>query len=531
MDSYKLLAVDDDLVDLESIKRSLRNEKSIKNKVFDISTVTSGEACLDFLDSNSCDLVLLDCNMPKLSGYDTCRAVKKIKPDLPVIILTGMTDDKSIKQAFEAGADDYTTKPIRKIELVLRINNALRIKESDFELKSIYSGLMQDLSVASKVQSYVIPDWCRIEQNFLFTSFYRASNKVSGDLFDIIKISESKCCLYIGDISGHGVQAALLMVAIQTVIKMFINDDIQDLQLHLILNRLNRIMAEKFLHRNYLTILIGILDLENKTFQYQTAGHPPLITYNTCTGEVNSIMDSGNLPVGMLKETDYLKSDTNNLPLDNDTAFIMYTDGIFECKNNKDDFLGLEGLVDTIKSIGHERNIAIMHEKIVDRIKQNGFIFEDDITFLAFQCTDNKPSQTFFELIPQLDTIEHIVKKIITLVKTAVSDNDIESKVELICHEILNNIIIHGYTNQESSNFSKILINVTFSEEKTELIFWDYGAKWKLNEPQSENGSYFSKDDISDVSGRGLKIIKTLSSSFTVDRYGNINETKVSIQL
>ena len=441
-----------------------------------------------------------------------------------------MTDDKSIKQAFEAGADDYTTKPIRKIELVLRINNALRIKESEFELQSIYSGLMQDLSVASKVQSYVIPDWCRVEQNLLFTSFYQASNKVSGDLFDIIKISKTKYCVYVGDISGHGVQAALLMVAFQTVIKMFINEDNHDLKLHDILNRLNRTITDKFLNKNYLTILIGIIDLADNTFQYQTAGHPPLITYNTITGKIDNVNDSGNLPVGMLKDTIYSESDINTIKLSADIAYFMYTDGVFECKNNEGEFLGLDGLTEILKSIKPTGNIVTVQEKIVNKIKQEGYLYEDDITFLGFQQTDDKCKSSFFELIPKIENVEQTVNEILTAVKNLVSNIALEPKIELICHEILNNIVIHGYNQPETGDLSKILIEAMFSKNEIVIVFWDHGTEWKQEELNSNNGSYFTENDESEVSGRGLKIIKTLSSSFSINRHGNINETKVCIK-
>ena len=530
MDSYKIIAVDDDLVDLEAIKRCLRNERSIKNRTFTVTTLTSGEACLTYLKDQECDLLLLDYNMPELNGYETCRIVKKMKPELPVIILTGMTDDESIKYAFEAGADDYTTKPIKKTELIMRINNALRIKDSEFQLKTLYSGLLQDLSVASKVQSYVIPEWCKLDSNLIFTSFYQASNKVSGDLFDIIKISKTKYCVYVGDISGHGVQAALLMVAFQTVIKMFINENKDDLKLHVILNRLNRTITDNFLNKNYLTILIGIIDMEDNTFQYHTAGHPPLITYNTITEKVDNVKDSGNLPVGMLKDTNYSESDINTIKISADVAYLMYTDGVFECKSNEGKFLGLDGLTEISKSIKPTGNIVTVQEKIVNRIKQEGYLYEDDITFLGFQRTDQKCKSSFFELNPKIENVEKIVNEILAAVKNSVSNIALEPKIELICNEILNNIVIHGYNQPGTGNLSKILIEVMSSKNEIVIVFWDHGTEWKQEELHSNNGSYFTENDEFEVSGRGLKIIKTLSSSFSINRHGNINETTVCIK-
>ena len=321
------------------------------------------------------------------------------------------------------------------------------------------------------------------------------------------------------------------MVAFQTVIKVFINENINDLKLHVVLNKLNKTITDKFLDKNYLTILIGIIDLKDSTFEYQTAGHPPLITYITITGVVDTLNDSGNLPVGMFKDTNYSENDTNTIKIGPDIGYIMYTDGIFECNSIKKDFLGLDGLSEIFKSIKPTGNIVTVPERIVNKIKKEGYLFDDDITFLGFQLIDEKCNYPFFGLIPKIENVEKIVNEILTTVKTSVSNNSAMDKVELICNEILYNNIIHGYNLQEPAESSNILIKVICADEKIMLHFWDFRAEWVLKELQSNNGSYFTENDESEVSERGLNIIKTLSSSFSINRHGNINETTVSIQV
>ena len=63
------------------------------------------------------------------------------------------------------------------------------------------------------------------------------------------------------------------------------------------------------------------------------------------------------------------------------------------------------------------------------------------------------------------------------------------------------------------------------------MIFWDHGIEWNFDNISIKDGSFFVEEDEYDLSGRGLKIIQTLASSFSTDRYGNINETKVSLLL
>jgi phosphoserine phosphatase RsbU/P len=525
MDFYKILAVDDDSVDLAAIKRCLRNEKSINNKHIEVTTCQSGEECINFLKKNECDLVLLDYRMPLLDGYETCKLINKLKPDLPVIMLTGMADDKSLIRAFEAGVVDYITKPLKKIEIITRINNALKIKDSADKLKKSYSALMKDLSVASKVQSYLLPDRFWIRKNILFSSLYQAAGKVSGDLFDIIDISENKYCIYIGDISGHGVQAALIMSAIQTVIKLFVGDSTANLQLHVILDKLNRMMVEKFSYSNYMTILIGIVDLEAKTFQYHTAGHPPIITYNTKTYDINMSKDCGELPVGMLKETVYSENQLNTISLDQDILYFLYTDGIFEsCKGDK--VLGLEGFLDVIKKLDPIDNIGSIQEKILELIKKMGFDFDDDVSLFSFQLFGTNKFPLFFELSPKLKKVSETVEKIISGIESYKLGEELEAKVELVTTELLTNIVMHGLDIKGVDIPIRILLKVDRVDSSIVFTFWDHGMAWNpMDYISSEEGPLFTEDDVFKTSGRGIKIIKTLSKSFNVVRYNNINET------
>ena len=80
---------------------------------------------MDILRTENIDLVLLDITLPDGNGYSVCTSVKRMT-NAPVIFLTAMTDESSIITGFHLGADDYITKPFRPMELICRIQNALR---------------------------------------------------------------------------------------------------------------------------------------------------------------------------------------------------------------------------------------------------------------------------------------------------------------------------------------------------------------------------------------------------------------------
>lgn len=116
--SRKVLIVDDNKLNLTLIDLILRRDGYETCLVLDSQTV------LSVAESFAPDLILLDIDMPVLSGLEVCRQLKeseKLK-DIPLIFVTGNTDDDTIKKAFAVGGHDYLRKPVNEIELLARMN-------------------------------------------------------------------------------------------------------------------------------------------------------------------------------------------------------------------------------------------------------------------------------------------------------------------------------------------------------------------------------------------------------------------------
>jgi DNA-binding response OmpR family regulator len=91
---------------------------------FDVDDAKSGNEALDYLRSGEYDLVLLDIDMPGMTGFETCRAIRALS-DMPIIMLTARSAEKDKAEALDAGADDYITKPFSTPELLARVGAAL----------------------------------------------------------------------------------------------------------------------------------------------------------------------------------------------------------------------------------------------------------------------------------------------------------------------------------------------------------------------------------------------------------------------
>ena len=126
--SARILVVDDHEVNLELLVAIFASKNYI------VTTASDGFEALAKIAVEKPDLILLDVMMPDLDGYEVCRRIK-VDPamaDIPVIMVTALSDVDDLVRGFEAGADDFVAKPFKHLELVARVRLQLR-KKQDYE--------------------------------------------------------------------------------------------------------------------------------------------------------------------------------------------------------------------------------------------------------------------------------------------------------------------------------------------------------------------------------------------------------------
>jgi two-component system, OmpR family, KDP operon response regulator KdpE len=119
MSAGKILVIDDD----PQIRRAMR--ATLTAHGYQVADAKTGESGLDELRAGTYDLVLLDVNMPGISGLETCRLIRSTS-EIAIIMLTVSNSEKDKVNALDAGADDYITKPFSMPELLARIRATLR---------------------------------------------------------------------------------------------------------------------------------------------------------------------------------------------------------------------------------------------------------------------------------------------------------------------------------------------------------------------------------------------------------------------
>jgi len=139
----RILVTDDSAINTKIVERILQNEN------FEIVTALGGKEALDKIESDNFDLILMDVEMPDMSGFEVCKKLRTNPEtkDIPLIFLTGKDDDESLLKGFEVGGQDYLTKPFKPAELLARVRTHTALKltydKQEILIKELQEALAQ----------------------------------------------------------------------------------------------------------------------------------------------------------------------------------------------------------------------------------------------------------------------------------------------------------------------------------------------------------------------------------------------------
>ncbi|TVX86758.1 SpoIIE family protein phosphatase [Paenibacillus agilis] len=273
------------------------------------------------------DLILLDMMMPEIDGLQACRHIQQLNHlrDIPIIMVTAVADSNILADALDAGAVDYVTKPVNRIELLARIRLALRLKqEKDWHKERDYH-IRQELRLAAKVQESVLTEPYE-DQAITIKAIYRPSEELAGDLYAWFPLSNGKYGVLILDMMGHGVSSALLCMYIASALRTTVKSEAApDIVLQQLNAKFDQLYMNDSLTLYYMTAIYVIVDTKNDVIRYANAGHPPGIVVME-NGEVIQMETTGH-PVGMFPE---LHIDVKEISCTHRFRVGLYTDGLVE---------------------------------------------------------------------------------------------------------------------------------------------------------------------------------------------------------
>ena len=377
-----ILVVDDE-PDLELLITQ-RFRKRIRGEELSFVFAGNGEEALARLQTdNHVDVVLTDINMPVMDGLTLLGRLREAHPQLRSVIVSAYGDMANIRTALNRGAFDFITKPIdfQDLEITLdkAIGEATERKQAARDRDRLL-GLGRELELARNIQESLVPHTFPQHSRLSVYGSMIPAAQVGGDLFDCFMLDANRLAFTIGDVSGKGIAAAIFMAVSRTVLRVAAGKGLSPREC---LQEAHRFLhGERRMTSIYVTCFYGILDLETGRLEYSRAGHNPPYLVRARGGEVEALDKASGLPLGMLKN---ISHDTAMAQFDPGDTLLLFTDGITEAMNPRQELYGEERLV---KLLG-ERAAALPVKEVVKLVTAEATAFAegapaaDDMTVLG----------------------------------------------------------------------------------------------------------------------------------------------------
>lgn len=337
------------IVEDERITRR-RLQRQLEKWGHEVVAAADGAAAWKLLQGHDIPIVITDWVMPEVDGLELLRRIRARQHSryIYVILLTSKTEKNDIVEGMEAGADDFLSKPWDQNELHARLRAGIRIieleqdlEQRNSELGTAHALMKKDLAAAVDYVMSLIP-----EANLDPVAFdwrYIPSSDLGGDTFGYHRIDDRKIALYLVDVTGHGLDSALLSVSIINVLRLGALPDTDFRDPGAVLYGLNERFQGPEQGGKLFTIWYGVIDIEHRILSWAGGGHPDAILLQS--DKEPTLLPSTGLMMGVLRGEHF---ETLSRPLSAGARIYMYSDGVYEITQSSGKIWSQPELVDYI---------------------------------------------------------------------------------------------------------------------------------------------------------------------------------------
>lgn len=268
------------------------------------------------------DLILLDVMMPGEDGLSVIRALKgaPITAEIPVIFLSGVDEVDTKVSAFELGAVDYITKPFYMQEVLARVKLHLRLSLATSAIVAAQTSRLRQIQQAQEALLKKPEDLPGAQ----FSVIFKPLEEAGGDIYEVVRISESIYGYFIGDISGHDIATAYLTAAAKALLEQNCSPIYEPRESMAIVNK---VLANLLPDDKYMTACYARLNRRSAHLEIINCGHPPAL-FLPLDGAPQLIDSPGDV-LGMFPQASFGYTD---LRVRSGDRLVIFSDGLLEAQ-------------------------------------------------------------------------------------------------------------------------------------------------------------------------------------------------------
>lgn len=282
-------------------------------------------------------------------------------------------DSRAVRREFSAR--DLALFGAISAQLAISVENARLHADSLDKAR-----LQKDVEIARRIQQHLLPPVPKDVPGLEVALRYVAAAQASGDTYDMLPLRDGRFAVMIGDVTGHGVGAALLTHTVQAALRSYLElvDDLAT-----IVTRVNQRLVASVETGNFMSLLLAIVDPRARTLQYVNAGHPGLVL---CQESGVTVLEKTGMVLGVVGDQVYRESPV--IPLQRGDLLFLYTDGVDEAMSADRTVFGAERLQAVLARV-RRRSAEGVLDGVEEALREHvgGQSPEDDFTMLAVKLS------------------------------------------------------------------------------------------------------------------------------------------------
>lgn len=380
-----VLLVDDQAMIGEAIRRMLARDPEIR-----FHFCCEPTKAIEMANEIKPTVILQDLVMPDIDGLTLVKFYRAnpATRDVPLIVLSTKEEAATKAEAFALGANDYLVKLPEAIELIARIRyhsrgyiSLLQRNEAYDALETSQKALAGELAKAAKYVMSMLPQ--PMDQPVKTAWKFIPSMQLGGDAFGYHWLDDQEHCLaiYLLDVCGHGVGAALMSVSAMNTLREKTLPDVDFHQPGEVLNGLNEAFQMERHNGMFFTIWYGVYDTQTRRLLHASGGHHAAIMLRSQLGQkptVKEIHCNGPL-IGAMQGLEYASAEFQVEPGD---RLYVFCDGVFEIYKPDGEMWDMEGFVDVLAQPSQPGVAEV--DRILNTVREvrGQDVFDDDLSLL-----------------------------------------------------------------------------------------------------------------------------------------------------